>query len=147
LSLASDLWRLKRIVSNARVSQALLTSRGGREVSVASGLEEGQSCGRDSVARIWSRLLNNRVKRNWRRGREEIRTVLSGRRRARKNGSLSEDGLTLSEDTHRHLRDRERRELESGELGSVEVTIASRVVSWLFALGRINSNLVVEVVG
>jgi hypothetical protein len=147
LSFTCDLRRFIRIVGNARISQATLTRWRVREVSVASSGEEGQAGGWDDIARVWSWLLNDRIKRNWRRRREEIRTVDSGWRRASKNCGLTKDSLSFSEDTHRHFRNREWRELEGWKLGGVEVAVSSGVVRWLNTLSRINSNFIVEVVG
>jgi hypothetical protein len=107
LSLASDLWRLKRIVGDARVSETHGAGGCVLEVGVASS---GEDCdlGRGvALARVWSRGNNDRVERDWRRWRDQVRTVHHGRRRASEDGGLAEHSGTLGEDSHRHFRNRE----------------------------------------
>lgn len=65
LSFTCDLRRFIRIVGNARISKTLLESTSRSEVGVTSGLEHGNLSWCECGTRVWSRLLRNRVERNW----------------------------------------------------------------------------------
>jgi hypothetical protein len=144
LCFASDLWWFIRSVGDARIGHAPVAGASGGEVLLASRAELGKEGCLNSNARIWSRLSRDRIKRNWRRRRNQIRTVNSRRWRASENGGLTKNSLSFGQNSHRHFRNWERGELEGGELSLVEVT-ESLVVGWLNADRAVDSNLVVEV--